>query len=417
MKKLASEIITVFSLFEKSATVITAASLETLLRRCFAQAFVLEDVVKSLSTTSSSPLPISPLHFKKPLVPVSDWPLILKLLSQLEQEFQTGLDVLEEANDDEGGIFMDEVSEHDDSDTEDATEVAGAATVAVAAVQSIFHKWLLNPTVSRSDKSAQLQIWIQKLFDAPFPLRGDEVTFIGSTFMNYDQKSVYKSVCLVVGDCHPQAGIEIVSCINEQDMLLKWAQLIQTEDPDILTGYNIFGFDYEFMLNRAVETGCVHSFLALSRKRNHLAAKRVEKKGHKPKWTLEQKKIVLASGPFDMKYFNIPGRLQIDLYCYLRRDYSLSSYKLDDVSAEFICDKIDKFIPTATTTEIMSKNLKGLNVGDFVHLEKVEYTTDYLCGGRKFQVLQVCPQERKFVIDGTIPDLDEIIRTPHATFK
>ena len=31
---------------------------------------------------------------------------------------------------------------------------------------------------------------------------------------------------------------------NEKDVLLAWTRFIQKLDPDIITGYNIFGFDF-----------------------------------------------------------------------------------------------------------------------------------------------------------------------------
>ena len=58
---------------------------------------------------------------------------------------------------------------------------------------------------------------------------------------------------------------EIICCTTEREVLLQWTKLIQKEDPDIIIGYNIFGFDYEFMFRRACETNCVASFLKLSR--------------------------------------------------------------------------------------------------------------------------------------------------------
>ena len=51
------------------------------------------------------------------------------------------------------------------------------------------------------------------------------------------------------------------------------------------------------------------------------------------------------------------GRLQVDLYNYFRRDYNLTSYKLDYVAGNFIGDKV-KSIETdelAKTTKIVTK--------------------------------------------------------------
>ena len=100
-----------------------------------------------------------------------------------------------------------------------------------------------------------------------FPrLKGDEVTFIGSTFMNYGSKEPYLNHCLVVGTCDEVEGSEIECVDNEEQILLKWTKLIQKENPDIIIGYNIFGFDYEFMFHRFQENYCDREFLMLSRK-------------------------------------------------------------------------------------------------------------------------------------------------------
>ena len=49
---------------------------------------------------------------------------------------------------------------------------------------------------------------------------------------------------------------EIVSYKTERELLLAWKDLIQKEDPDIIIGYNIFGFDYQFIHIRARENNC-----------------------------------------------------------------------------------------------------------------------------------------------------------------
>ena len=87
-------------------------------------------------------------------------------------------------------------------------------------------------------------------------VKGDIVTFIGSTFMNYGSKDIYKNHCLVLNDCDKISNIdnvEIDECNSEKELLIKWRNLILEEDPDIIIGYNIFGFDYEFLFRRAYE--------------------------------------------------------------------------------------------------------------------------------------------------------------------
>ena len=38
-------------------------------------------------------------------------------------------------------------------------------------------------------------------------------------------------------------------------MLLEWSRLVREEDPDVVIGYNIMGFDFGFMYDRATELG------------------------------------------------------------------------------------------------------------------------------------------------------------------
>ena len=72
--------------------------------------------------------------------------------------------------------------------------------------------------------------------------------------------------------------------------MIKWRDIIIKEDPDIVIGYNIFGFDYDFMYQRAKENNCVKKFLGLSRNKGEICGKENES----GKITgIEQNKIVL----------------------------------------------------------------------------------------------------------------------------
>ena len=93
---------------------------------------------------------------------------------------------------------------------------------------------------------------LDKMLNNIFPkLKGDEITFIGSTFINYGSEVPYRNNCICLNDTESNKDYEIVCCSNEKDLLLKWKELILEEDPDIIIGYNIFGFDYSFMYDRA----------------------------------------------------------------------------------------------------------------------------------------------------------------------
>jgi DNA polymerase elongation subunit (family B) len=240
------------------------------------------------------------------------------------------------------------------------------------------------------DRDEKLQ-FIDKVLIGIFPeLEGDKVTFIGSTFMKYGEAEPYLNHCLVLGTCDSVDGAVIESVKTENDLLIKWTELIQQENPDIIIGYNIFGFDYEFMFRRAQENHCERDFLMLSRNKGELSATQ-SKQGE---ISIENTKVQLASGEYDLRYFKTSGRLQIDMYTYFRRDFNLSSYKLDDVAGQYISDDVKKILYVddpeyGETTELYSGNLTGLNINDYIHIEIIGFTSDYYKDGKKFKVVNI----------------------------
>ena len=46
-------------------------------------------------------------------------------------------------------------------------------------------------------------------------------------------------------------------------MLLAWSYFIKITDPDILTGYNILGFDYKYLYERTQEVGIMEEYKEL----------------------------------------------------------------------------------------------------------------------------------------------------------
>jgi DNA polymerase elongation subunit (family B) len=253
-------------------------------------------------------------------------------------------------------------------------------------------EFIIHPEHTREMKISSLNLAMTDLFP---PLDGDRVTFIGTTFLKFGQKEPYKNHCLVVGTCDEVEGLEICTVNSERECLVDWTQLIQDENPDIIIGYNIFGFDYQFMFQRAKELDCVEEFCALSRVQSEMCYKEDYETKEKE---LEHTQNRLASGDYDLHYPPMSGRLQIDLLLYFRRDYNMSSYKLDDVAGTMIRDDVkairvindesDK-TKTKTKTELYSKNLAGLHVSDFIHLEIASFTTDYYAAGKKFRVLEI----------------------------
>jgi DNA polymerase elongation subunit (family B) len=251
---------------------------------------------------------------------------------------------------------------------------------------------LLNPAYDRDEKIQITNDVLTLLFPQ---LEGDKVTVIGSTFLRYGETRPYFNHCLVLGTCDPVDNVEIQSVATEKELLLGWAALIQRENPDIIIGYNIFGFDYEFMFRRSQELACEREFLLLSRKIGDVCINETrDPETNRIVTSIESSKLAIASGEYDLRYCKMLGRLQIDMYAYFRRDFNLSSYKLDDVAGEFISDDVKTIVCTehpefGKVTELHSKNLMGLSVGDFIHIEISSFTSNYYKNGQKFRVLAI----------------------------
>ena len=285
----------------------------------------------------------------------------------------------------------DDIPNNDEGDSDEEKEdvkIAIKKTTKKATSPDKITDILFNNDLKRDEKIQILNDVLTRLFPR---LEGDKVTFIGSTFLRYGEQEPYMNHCVVLGSCDPVEGVIIDPVNNEKTLLLKWSELMQKENPDIIIGYNIFGFDYEFLFRRAEENDCTREFMLLSRKIGELSAKQ---KRDNTGLDIETTKLAIASGEYDLRYFKMTGRLQIDLYATFRRDYIMSSYKLDDVAGQFICDTIKRSEHIehevwGEVTELYSQNLMGIHVNDFIHIELSGYTTEYHKRGQKFKVLDI----------------------------
>jgi DNA polymerase elongation subunit (family B) len=264
---------------------------------------------------------------------------------------------------------------------------------------------MIDNKCERENKLEELNLSLNFVFPK---LKGDEVTFIGTTFLNYGETEPHLNHCIVVNTCSPVDNSVLEVYDTEKDALLAWQKLIQRENPDIIIGYNIFGFDYEFMFHRAEENSCVEEFLKLSRNKEEICATLDKETG---RYKLEESSIHIASGQHDLKFIKINGRLQVDLYNFFRREENLTSYKLDYVAGHFIGDYIKSLTSFSSETEIKTTNMTGLLVGSFVHFEEIGHSIDYYDAGAKFKVVSVNKEKGVFKIDALInPDMSKKVR-------
>ena len=228
----------------------------------------------------------------------------------------------------------------------------------------------------------------------PFPkVEGDVITFIGSTFQKYGEDKQYLNHMVSLGKCDDIPEVEcreIISCKTEEELLMRWAKVIKTENPEMMIGYNTMGFDWKFIIERSDELGIKEQFLKELSKNENQNWKRMVK----------HKEIKIASGTHKSTYVEMEGRVQLDLYSHFRKEENLPSYKLDHVSSYFIGDGVKKCEAIDDNkTKIISKNLMGIKNGDYISFEILGNSTDMYMNGKKFVVENVNHKDGTFEID------------------
>jgi DNA polymerase elongation subunit (family B) len=161
---------------------------------------------------------------------------------------------------------------------------------------------------------------------------GDPIIQIGNVLVQQG-KPTEKHI-FVLGTCDPVPGATVHSCKTEKDLILSWAGFMAMKNPDILVGYNIFGFDEKYLWERA-------EVLKIDQKPALQSLNRMTYPGSYHSMKLVEK--FLSSSALGDNYlymWNTTGRLQIDLYHYIRRSASLPSYKLDAVCEFYMSGKL-----------------------------------------------------------------------------
>ena len=118
--------------------------------------------------------------------------------------------------------------------------------------------------------------------------------------------------------------VEIRLFNTESDLLMGFNEIIQELNPQIICGYNIFGFDLPYIYNRTKLNAITSMFDQLS------FIKGIHSKEVKIEWSSS------AFKNQNFTYLDAPGRLWIDMLPIIQRDYKLENYKLKTVSDFFL---------------------------------------------------------------------------------
>jgi DNA polymerase delta subunit 1 len=150
---------------------------------------------------------------------------------------------------------------------------------------------------------------------------------IGISLCKFGTDEPYEKVCL----CYKKTeGEDVISFETEREMLEAFGRYLHEKDVDIMTGWNIFGFDLEFIYKRAFVTGCDSSFFNLGKLKKQECELMIKKLSSS------------ALGDNLLKLLPMSGRFIFDMFHEVKKGYKLDSYSLNNVSKLYLNDqKID----------------------------------------------------------------------------
>jgi DNA polymerase elongation subunit (family B) len=195
-----------------------------------------------------------------------------------------------------------------------------------------------------ADGQEEMEQLLGKTLNRIVTLTGDPVIQIGTTLTRGTVDTTEHHL-FVFPDCADIPGIEVHAYPTEELMIVAWFDWMIERDADILIGYNVFGFDESYLWERAEELKLVKENAAF-----HAMNRLMELSGE---LKLEEKFLSSsAMGDNRMYIWTTQGRLQIDLFHYIKRNNVLPSYKLDEVTKHFMSGKLKKQSYDATTRQL-----------------------------------------------------------------
>jgi DNA polymerase elongation subunit (family B) len=136
-----------------------------------------------------------------------------------------------------------------------------------------------------------------------------------------------KEILLTLGDPYPEvvgAGVEIRRFRSECLLLEGWSAMVKEENPSVLMGYNILGFDLPYMIGRA-ELWMVDSFFYTGMHQHNRCEKR----------EISWNSSAYKNQKFE--FIEMEGRVIIDLLVLVKKDFNFfNNFKLATVASHFL---------------------------------------------------------------------------------
>lgn len=118
--------------------------------------------------------------------------------------------------------------------------------------------------------------------------------------------------------------VVVMSCSSEEELLLKFIHIVHEHNPHIITGWNILGFDIDYLSTRCRLHSMEDEIASLGMIRNHVCDAVTDS------WSSS------AYGRQSFTYYKWNGRIIMDLLVFARREIKSENYKLDTIASMYV---------------------------------------------------------------------------------
>lgn len=252
----------------------------------------------------------------------------------------------------------------------------------------------LNPikkTINAPFKIASFDIECYS-HDGQFPQakrKLDTITQIGITYSRIGHGLPYRKWIACLKETDPIDGVIVKSCKTESDVIDAFIEELNNSDCDIITGWNIFGFDEKYIYDRCKEHLNKESSVSMISKL----------KDRECKFKITELSSS-ALGQNILNFWETPGRVHVDLMKYVQNLLNLTCYQLDYVASHLIRGEITNYTKLENNKyELNCLSVKDIQINDYIHIEVIHgFISDDI--GDKYLVLDIDKDNKKIYVQG-----------------
>ena len=221
-------------------------------------------------------------------------------------------------------------------------------------IKTILHK-ICDDNLKTQKEIQNEEDNIRKLLADNLPkLEGDPIIQIGTTFHRYGSDEIIYKHLVNLGTCEKIEGVDVIACKTESILLEKWKEMMIRMKPDIITGYNIMGFDFKYIHDRSSELNIKETFMVNFGKSGKIDA------NYKIKSLTSS-----ALGEVNTYFYEFEGILVIDMFVYVKAPtiLTLDNYKLDNVCEHILGEKKVDLKPNEIFSKFLGTSEDRMDIG------------------------------------------------------